>query len=486
MQWTRLLGLPTDEEEVRGLPVPEALDLAAALGSYGNACLEDAEEWRRLSVSAHTALEWRTARYDMTPIGQLSPGCARRAYLAIALARRDVQALFLDEPTNHLDLPSILWLQHAIVASGKTVVVVSHDAAFLDAVSDHVWHIDGVQHSLTVSGSGYTEFMRARELAREQQRAAFEEQRVRYKKLTDVASNLKAESAAGARHVAKDRDKLQNDFKRDRAGRSGKKASAVESRRDREDKVEQVVERRPLRIELGDAVGGGGNAVMMLTSVTLGYRGAGGEAQPLPLPPVSLRVDFGERVAIVGYNGAGKSTLLRTLTGDLEPLGGQVSVGRELRVGNLAQEHRALPFDVSPRQHFAAVTKMGLFPAGQRLMKYGLTLRQTDCPIGELNPGARARALLASFAMLGVNALVLDEPTNHLDEEAVEEVLSTVDEYRGTVVLVSHSRHALRRVRVTRAMRLGPGGLEELESVDQFISMSDEAARVVVRECLGS
>uniref|UniRef100_A0A6U2IDY8 ABC transporter domain-containing protein n=1 Tax=Hemiselmis andersenii TaxID=464988 RepID=A0A6U2IDY8_HEMAN len=464
------------------MPLPEALDFAAAVGN--SAGVEDAEEWRKVSVAAHSALEWRTARYDTTPLGQLSPGCAVRAYLALALSRRDVKMILLDEPTNHLDLPSILWLQHAIIASGKTVVVVSHDAAFLDAVSDHVWYIDGVQHTLTVSGAGYTDFVKSRELAREQQRAAYEDQKSRHKRLTGVANSLKAEAAAGARHVAKDNDKLQNDFKRDRAGRSGKKASAVEARRDREEKVEQVVDRKPLRITL-NAVGSGTNSVIMFSSVALGYHAPDGSPLPLPLPPVSLRVDFGERVAIVGFNGVGKSTLLKTLMGEIQPLGGHVSMGRELKVGNLTQSHEALPLDATPRQYFSEMTKTELFATGQKLMKYGLTLRQTDCPISALNPGARARAVLASFAMQQVNTLILDEPTNHLDEEAMEEVLSTVNEYHGTVVLVTHSRKALESIRVTRTLRLGSEGLGEIESVDEFVQMSDQAARAVVRDCFG-
>ena len=151
LSWSTLLG--GDEEELRELPLPDALDLAAADPEAPQYALDDVEAWRRLSLAAHDALEWRTARYDTTPLGQLSPGSAVRAYLAVALNRRSVRLLLLDEPTNHLDLPSILWLQHTLLASGKAVVMVSHDAAFLDAVADHIWYIDPYEHSLTTSNT---------------------------------------------------------------------------------------------------------------------------------------------------------------------------------------------------------------------------------------------------------------------------------------------------------------------------------------------
>lgn len=172
--------------------------------------LEDVEAWRSLSVATHGTLGWGTAGYSTTSIAQLSPGSAMRAYLAVALRRRDVRLLLLDEPTNHLDLPSILWLQETVrAATDKTVVLVSHDGAFLDAVADHVWDIDPLKHSITVSGAAFSSFQHAKEAAREQQRAAYDSQQKRNKRLTAVADKLRAASASGQRHQAKDNDKLQ-------------------------------------------------------------------------------------------------------------------------------------------------------------------------------------------------------------------------------------------------------------------------------------
>ena len=473
LPWKRLLpDVDLDEDEVQAMTVADALDYAAAVG--GEEAIEDAEAWRRLTVLANEPLEWRVAGYGTTPIAELSPGCAVRAYLAIAMQRTTVKVLLLDEPTNHLDLPSILWLQRSIVESGKTLLVVSHDEAFLDAVCDHVWDIDSDKLEITVSGSKYSAFRHAQHVAREQQKAAYVAQQERHSRLTHVANRLRDASAAGQKHDAKDHDLLQRDFRRDRAGRSGRKAKAVEALRDAGPTVERVVEHAPLRIKL-KPMRAGSDASIILDSVVLGHAGT-----PLGMPAISHRIDFGERVAILGFNGVGKSTLLRTLTGSLPAVDGHAAIGRDLLLGNLMQEHESLPRDVTPRQHFSALTGMSLHKMCQPLINYGLTLRQIDCPIGELNPGARARALLAGFALRSVNTLILDEPTNHLDMEAIHEVTSTINCFEGTVIVVSHSLAFLQSLDITRVLQLSRDGLAELPSVDAFIDTTERQAAAVV------
>eukprot|EP00958_Prasinococcus_capsulatus_P012477 scaffold1243_cov403-Prasinococcus_capsulatus_cf.AAC.37 len=473
-QWSQLIhDAAQDEEELREMSLPEALDMAAAVG--GEEAVEDAEAWRRMCVAANAAgLAWDS--YNATPLGQLSPGCAVRAYLAIALHRRDLRLLLLDEPTNHLDLPSILWLGQAILASGKAAVIVSHDEAFLDAVADHVWFVN--QHTLTSSGAKFSEFKHAQQLAREQQKLAYEQQQERHKKLSAAAEKLRTASAAGARYAGTDNDKMQRDFKRDRAGRSGSKAKAIESTRDAEPLVEKVVERAPLRIIM-DPVSAGGDSSLVMSEVVLGYQ----ETPPLKIEPITLRIDFGERVAIVGFNGVGKSTLLRTLTRAMPPAAGDVCVGRELRLGNLMQEHESLSRSTTPRVHVAELTGETAFNSGVRLIQYGLTRRQVDYPIGQLNPGARARLLLAIFSLRRVNTLILDEPTNHLDEEAIAEVSATLNDYKGTLIVVSHNLSFLRSLRLSRVLLLSSKGLNEVESVDTFVSTVEEAVDTVVQQC---
>jgi len=479
-RWGDLLLLPygasEEEDDLLRMPVSDALDVAAC---YALEAAELAEAWRDLCSRADSALGWGVARYGTTPLGELSPGSAKRAYLALALLRPGAGVLLLDEPTNHLDLPSVLWLQHAILASGKTVVTVSHDAEFLDAVADHVWEIDDQEAALVASASTYSAFRHARQLAREQQRAAYEAQQERHQRVSAAASALRASSARGSRYAGTDNDKMQRDFKRDRAGRSAHKAKAMEASLN-EPLLERPKEARPLHIVL-EPLGSGADTAMVLDECTLGYGGVA-----LPVPPISLRIDAGDRVAIVGLNGVGKSSVLRTLSREVAPIDGEARVGRELRLGNLTQEHETLPRDRTPREHMVALMggEVSAFDAGQELIRHGLTLRQVDCPITELNPGGRARALLAGFAGRRVNALILDEPSNHLDEEAVRELVSALGVYTGIVVCVSHDRAFLRALAAHRTFELTPhGGLREVQSVDEYIDRTDDAAKALAEAC---
>jgi ATPase subunit of ABC transporter with duplicated ATPase domains len=478
--WSTLFPNVGTEDELLQMTVPDVLDMAAAEG--GDQEIEEAETWRRLCVAAGESLQWNIANYSETPIGKLSPGCAHRAYLAIALHRPSIELLLLDEPTNHLDLPSLIWLQRTILVSGKTVMLVSHDEAFLDAVVDHIWEIDGHTHSLTVSAAKYSAYKHAKLLAIEYQRKAYENQQERHQKMTATADRLKLATKRGEFYVRRDHATLHQDFKRERAGRSGKRASAVMKQRDKEEKIDKVVDHAPLRLRLA-AIDANLDSSIIFDSVELGYGAGTDDETPLPVPPISLRIDYSERITLMGYNGIGKSTMLRTLTGEIKPLSGSVSVGRALRFGNLMQEHESLPRDKTPRDLICSLTQLEREKAASTVISYGLTIHQVDSPIAELNPGARARLLLATFSLRKVNVLILDEPTNHLDEEAVHEVIASLESYPGTIIVVSHNRDFLNSLNLTRTYRLSSDGLEELESVDSFVEETEDIVEEVVQTC---
>lgn len=473
LSWASLLhtsGL--EEAELRELPLPEALEYALA-GGHEEA-LEDEEFWRAHMVAAGATLHWDVSRYDTTPLGELSPGSALRAYLAIAIRRPSVKLLLLDEPTNHLDLPSILWLQQALLASRKAAVIVSHDGMFLDAVADHVWDLSAETRTLTVSGAKYSAFRHAQQVAREEQQAAYEQQQARHKRLTATAAKLQTASTAGSHYVGPDGDKLLRDFRRERAGRSGSKAKAILQRRDAQAAVEAVRDKPPMHIPL-DPVKPGADSSIMCGEVLLER---GGEA--LPLPPITLRLDFGERVGLVGFNGVGKSTLMDTLTGRIPCYTGTVSVGRQLTVGELTQLHASLPRDSTPRTYMGTAFGMAPLLAANCLIRYGLSLQQVDVAISELNPGARVRIVFAAFAQRKVNALLLDEPTNHLDEEAVTALIQALADFEGAVLLISHHRELLSSVRLDKVWQLSSAGLQEQESMAAYLDKIEADAEAVV------
>eukprot|EP01135_Chromosphaera_perkinsii_P004599 Nk52_evm7s290 gene=Nk52_evmTU7s290 len=502
-------------ESVLKLTLPEAFDLSIAYSATDpdttNASLEDEATWQRVISHASRELGWDKTLYDKTPLGLLSPGCALRAFLTIALHRVDIDLLLLDEPTNHLDLPTRYFLEKLILASRKAVIVVSHDTTFLDNVCDHLWVIHDpatvptAVSNLEVSSARYSDYKHAKELARQQQMEAYDAQQKRNKRLTSVADKLRAASVSGNSVQASDNDKLARGALRNRAGRSGKKAKAVEKLRDaHQETVERVIIKQPLVIEINPEEVSTGSSIK-LSSVVLGYsdskspndsppQGRDGSSTALKINPISLNIEFGEHLAIVGFNGVGKSTLLKTITGDLKPLCGDVSIGNQLIVGNLMQEHDNLPRDQTPREYFARLGQLTPLQACGYLIKYGLTLCQVDCPISFLNPGARARALLCGFAMKHVNTLILDEPSNHLDEEAIMEVVETLKHFKGIVVAVSHDYSFLKTIMAPsdnasssppRVLKLDSQGLTEIDSVDDFVQDVEDAVERVIAASRG-
>jgi ATP-binding cassette subfamily F protein 3 len=479
LSWSSLFPGIGAEEEIRAMTLLEALSMAISEDNLD--AIEEKETWRRLSIAAN-AIGWGTAHYDTIPIRHLSPGSALRAYLAVALHRPSINLVMLDEPTNHLDLPSILWLQHSIRLSGKTCIIVSHDETFLDAVVSKIWEIgDHGSLTLTVSSARYSDFKYAKLLAIEKQKKAYVEQQHRNEQLTASINKLKFACNRGEFYVTGDSSKLQMQFKRDRAGRSGKRAAALEKYRDSQEKVDRVIEHDPLQLRFSP-IGSGIDSSIQVQEVLLGFGVGTPQQTALSLPLISLRIDFGERVALIGYNGIGKSTLLQTICRTVEPISGTVSVGRDLRIGNLMQEHQSLPRDITPRDHIAALCKLPRFDAGSRVISYGLTLHQVDSPISELNPGARARLLLAIFAIRHVNVLILDEPTNHLDEEAVREVIASINVFEGTVCVVSHDRSLLNAMNLTRFYQLSTEGLAEIESVESFVEETEALVGNIVAD----
>jgi ATPase subunit of ABC transporter with duplicated ATPase domains len=326
-----------------------------------------------------------------------------------------------------------------------------------------------------VSGASYSAYKKAKLLAIEQQKRAYDMQQKRHQKLTAAADKLYKATKRGELFQSSDHDLLQRDYKRERAGRSGKKAAAVEKLRDAEEKVERVVEQKPLQIKF-DPVSAGIDSAIILDDVVIGHDG-----QSIHLPPTTLRIDYGERIAIVGYNGIGKSTLLKTMTGEVDAVSGEVNIGRDLRMGNLMQEHETLSRAKITRDVIATQTGSDCFKGGSHVIGYGLSRRQIDQPIEELNPGARARLILAMFSMRRVNTLILDEPTNHLDEEAVVEVTGSLNTFEGTIVVVSHDREFLRTLNITRTFALTEYGLVEIDNIDDFVDEVCESVEAVVQ-----
>jgi ATP-binding cassette subfamily F protein 3 len=344
-------------------------------------------------------------------LDQLSGGERGRVGLARQLvAPSDI--LLLDEPTNHLDLETTRWLEEYLRELDRTVVLISHDRAFLAAVVDHVLHFEG--GTATPYAGGYEAFVRQRQERRLTQQRAFEKQQ----------RTIAAESDYIARNIA---------------GQNSRQAKGRRKRLARLPRLSAPMGEEGamgLRLEAAER---GGDQVAVAEAVTIAVPGR------TLIERFTGRVMRGDRLGIVGPNGAGKSTLLRTLVGERTPELGEIRVGSSIRVAYYDQQLSGVPLEETLYDVVA-----DLRPRWERrlvqghLGRFGFSGDEVQRRAGTLSGGERARVALAMLMLARANLLVLDEPTNHLDVETIEALEDAIEGYSGTVILVSHDRALLR------------------------------------------
>jgi ATP-binding cassette subfamily F protein 3 len=348
------------------------------------------------------------------PIGVLSGGQKKLIGLArLLLLRPDV--LLLDEPDNHLDLPGKTYLETLIRSYPGAVVLVSHDRYLLDAVASQIVEIEDGR--LTSFSGNYTEYIldkqerlaRAEELYHIQQRsiARMEMALKRYQLWVQV---------------------------------SDKFASRVRSMQTRLEKVKHldrpVLERRRMGLELNGWRGS--SQVLELMDVQKSY------ARPL-LTGITFLIRHGERVGLIGPNGSGKSVLLRLILGTESPDAGEIKIGPSIQTGYYAQEHETLDLNKTLLETVRRAGSMSESNAVAFLLRYLFTYKQASEKVGTLSGGERSRLQLALLVLSGANFLLLDEPTNNLDIASAEVLENALDDFVGTVLVISHDRYFLDR-----------------------------------------
>ncbi len=350
-----------------------------------------------------------------TRIGTLSGGERGRVALARQLAT-PADLLILDEPTNHLDLDTTAWLEQYLASTDRTVICISHDRAFLNAMADHVLHFEGGT-AFAYVGS-YESFVQQREERRLAQQRQFDKQQAKIASEMDyIARNLAGQNT----RQAKGRRKLLSRMPRLSAPIGGDGVMA-------------------LRLDAGDR---SGDRVIEAKGVTVGVPSPDGTRTLVR--DVQVVLERGEVVALVGPNGAGKSTLIKTLLGEMPPLGGEVRVGPSTTVAYYRQDVGHLPMESTI--YDAIANERPLWERRQvqgHLGRYGFSGDEVQRTVGTLSGGERARVAMALLTLSTNNLLILDEPTNHLDVESIEVLEDAVEDYEGSVLIVSHDRAVLR------------------------------------------
>ncbi|MFG2145711.1 ABC-F family ATP-binding cassette domain-containing protein [Streptomyces sp. NPDC048696] len=390
------------------------------------------------------------------PMTALSGGQAARAGLAsLLLSRYDV--FLLDEPTNDLDLDGLERLESFVRGLRAGTVVISHDREFLTRTVTKVLELDLAQQQITLYGGGYEAYLEERATARRHAREDFEEYADKKAALEGRAQMQRGwmdKGVKNARRKAGDNDKLGRKFRSESSEKQAAKARQTQRMIERLDTVEEPRKEWELRMEIATAPRSG--------SVVATLNNAEVRRGDYTFGPVSLQIDWADRVAITGANGAGKSTLLAALLGRLPLDAGQAALGSGVVVGEVDQARGLFVGEESLLEAFcAAVPDTEPGEVRTLLAKFGLRADHVLRPATSLSPGERTRAALALLQGRGVNLLVLDEPTNHLDLPAIEQLESALDSYTGTLLLVTHDRRMLDAVRTTRRIEVADGKVTE-------------------------
>jgi len=360
------------------------------------------------------------------PVNSFSGGWRMRLQLARALMCPS-DLLLLDEPTNHLDLDALVWLEAWLKRYAGTMIVISHDREFLDAVTNVTLHIEHAK--LNRYGGNYSSFelMRAQQL--ELQQASFSKQQEKIAHLQKFITRFKAKAS--------------------KAKQAQSRVKALE----RMEKIAPVLADAEFTFEFKEPQNLP-NPMLAISDASFGYKVDG--VNKVIIKDVNKSVLAGQRIGILGANGQGKSTLVKTIARTMPQLAGTVTEGKGLNIGYFAQQELdVLRSDDNPLEHMIRLAK-DLGPnaaeSGREqdlrnfLGTFNFAGDMVKQAVGTMSGGEKARLVLAMIVWQRPNLLLLDEPTNHLDLATREALSMALNEFEGTVMLVSHDRALLRAV----------------------------------------
>jgi ATPase subunit of ABC transporter with duplicated ATPase domains len=364
-------------------------------------------------------------------LGTLSGGQRRRIELARILFQ-NAPLMVLDEPTNHLDADSIVWLRSFLHSYPGAAIVISHDVALVEQTVNRVFYLDANRATIDVYNMSWKHYLRQRE--------ADQERRVRERSITEKkAAALQLQAARFGAKASKASSATQM------RARAEKMLGGLEKVRET-DKVAQLRFPDPAPC---------GKTPLTATNLSKSY----GSLEVFAA--VSLAIDKGSKVVIVGLNGAGKTTLLRILAGVDDPDTGVVEPGHGLRVGYYAQEHETLNMTKTVLENMVASSpSLGELEARKVLGSFLFSGDDVHKPAGVLSGGEKTRLSLATLVVSRANVLLLDEPTNNLDPASREEILDALSHFAGAVVLVSHDDGAVLALNPERVLIM-PDGVED-------------------------
>ena len=364
------------------------------------------------------------------PINVLSGG-QKKLILLVKLLVQQPELLLLDEPDNHLDVPSKRRLEKLLLDYPGCVLIISHDRYLLDEVATHIAELDAGK--IELYHGNYTAYINERELRRLRQAQMYAAQQKEIARIEAAIARFElwASLVVNERHI--------------------KQARSRQKMLDNMDRVEKVSESKRMTLEL-EGHRGSKKAVELVGVSKLLPDGT------LLWDEIDLQLWHGARVGLVGPNGAGKSMLLKQLLDPESVDEGQVKIGPSSHIGYYAQEHETINLSRTPLQEIRGMAEMSEGNAVAFLNRFLFTYEQVSGRISDLSGGERSRLQLAKVVLSHPNLLLLDEPTNNLDIASIEVLEETLEEFVGTVLVISHDRFFLDRV-VDQVVELRDGKL---------------------------
>ena len=337
-----------------------------------------------------------------------SGGESAKISLAKALVV-EPRILILDEPTNHLDIYSIAFLEDFVKNYRGTVIAVTHDRHFLQTCVEKILDIENGR--ATLYPGNYEKFIQLKRERHAAQLKAYEKQQEEIAKLEDFVRRNKVRAS------------------------TAKRARSRQIALDRMERIEKPPSAETSAIKLHDA-NESANRVLIVENVS--FKGI--------IKNFSAEILKGEKVGLIGRNGVGKSTLLKIIVGELKADSGEIKIGNRVKVGYLSQGHEELNENFTPLEELNYEFGLSDERARSELARLNLFANVVEKPIGDLSGGEKTRVALTKLILTGANFLILDEPTNHLDLPAREAIEAALNEFDGTILIVTHDRYLLDKV----------------------------------------
>lgn len=344
-------------------------------------------------------------------VTDLSGGQRTKILLAkLLLEKPDI--LLLDEPTNYLDEQHIEWLKRYLLEYENAFILISHDIPFLNSVINLIYHMENQELNRYVGD--YDNFMSVYEMKKQQLESAYKRQQQEIAKLKDFVARNKASVAT--RNMAMSRQK----------------------KLDKMDVIELAKEKPKPEFNFKEARTSG-KVIFETKDLVIGYD------EPLSRP-LNLKMERGQKIALVGANGIGKTTLLRSILGEIKPISGNVERGDYLHIGYFEQEIKTTNNNTCIEEVWNSFPHFSQYEVRAALAKCGLTTKHIESKVEVLSGGEKAKVRFCKLINTETNLLVLDEPTNHLDVDAKDELKRALKAYKGSILLISHEPEFYREV----------------------------------------